>query len=104
MKSDGTRKFGYGVDVMRAWAVYKDSDKSMYVSRDQIEEDVNKDHKMLRNIFRTLLGYISSDRLDVNTNQFDFNKLTIVDKFMMSLLFEFANKVFIELSFILIGH
>ena len=31
MKMDGTRKFGYGIDVVRAWCVSKDTDKNILV-------------------------------------------------------------------------
>jgi isoleucyl-tRNA synthetase len=34
IKMGGDRKFGYGVDVMRAWAAFKDTDKNMIVSKD----------------------------------------------------------------------
>ena len=34
LKHDGTRKFGYGVDVLRAWCAFKDCDKNLLVSRD----------------------------------------------------------------------
>ena len=30
-KLDGSRKFGYGVDVLRAWSAFKDTDKNMHV-------------------------------------------------------------------------
>ncbi len=28
---DGARKYGYGVDVVRAWSAFKDSDKNLFV-------------------------------------------------------------------------
>lgn len=31
LKLDGTRKFGYGIDVVRAWCAYKDTDKNVFV-------------------------------------------------------------------------
>jgi isoleucyl-tRNA synthetase len=31
VKMDGERKFGYGVDVMRAWCATKDTDKNMHI-------------------------------------------------------------------------
>lgn len=37
IKLDGTRKFGYGIDVMRAWSAYKDSDKTLYVLKEQLD-------------------------------------------------------------------
>lgn len=30
-KQDGSRRFGYGIDVMRAWVATKDTDKKMLV-------------------------------------------------------------------------
>lgn len=30
IKMSGDRKFGYGIDVMRAWAAFKDTDKTMH--------------------------------------------------------------------------
>ena len=34
IKSDGSRKYGYGIDVMRTWCAHKDTDKSMFIFRD----------------------------------------------------------------------
>lgn len=34
LKLDGTRKFGYGVDVVRAWCAYKDTDKNLFVQKE----------------------------------------------------------------------
>jgi len=34
LKQDGTRKFGYGIDVLRAWCALKDSDKNLFVVKD----------------------------------------------------------------------
>lgn len=33
-KLDGQRKFGYGVDVVRAWCAFKDTDKNIFVSKE----------------------------------------------------------------------
>lgn len=34
VKRGGERKFGYGIDVMRAWIAFKDTDKNMMVAKD----------------------------------------------------------------------
>ena len=33
IKLDGSRKHGYGLDTLRAWAIVKDSDTNNYVDR-----------------------------------------------------------------------
>jgi isoleucyl-tRNA synthetase len=80
VKMSGERKYGYGVDVMRAWAATKDTDKSMLITKEQLDQ-INNQVKLLRQIFRSMLGYLN--KLDVNTNAFKFDELTIVDKMMM---------------------
>lgn len=64
VKLSGERKFGFGVDVMRAWCAFKDSDKDIRVMQSQLE-DVNKEVKLLRNLLKSLLGYL---------HNFDINK------------------------------
>ena len=54
-KLDGSRKFGYGIDTMRAWCAYKDTDKNIYVMRDQLEK-VNKEVKLFRDVLRVLVN------------------------------------------------
>ena len=34
---DGERKHGFGLDVMRAWAVTQDSDTSSYLIMDEVQ-------------------------------------------------------------------
>ena len=74
VKLDGLRKHGYGLDTIRAWAVQNDSDKNAYVERDDIEK-ANNEVKMLRSLLRVLLGNLAS----LESNEFDFKKLTPVD-------------------------
>jgi hypothetical protein len=31
---DGTRKYGYGIDVIRAWCALKDSDKNLLIQKE----------------------------------------------------------------------
>jgi isoleucyl-tRNA synthetase len=45
----------------------------------------------MRNIFRTLLGYLKD--FDLNKDLFDFDSLTIVDKFMFVKIVEYSTKV-----------
>lgn len=37
VKMDGERKHGFGLDVMRAWAVTQDSDTSSYLVMDEVQ-------------------------------------------------------------------
>jgi len=37
-KMDGERKYGFGVDVCRAWCVTKDSDKNSFVDHEEITQ------------------------------------------------------------------
>ena len=85
----GDRKFGFGIDVMRAWAAFKDTDKTMHFQKDQLEQ-INKEVKLFRLVIRSLLGYLHS--CDINQNPYSFEKLTIVDKFMMLRLLEFTKQ------------
>lgn len=63
VKLSGDRQYGYGVDVMRAWAATKDTDKNMVITKDQLDQ-TNKEVKLLRNIFRSVLGYMNN--FDIN--------------------------------------
>lgn len=90
MKLTGERKYGYGLDVIRSWAAFKDTDKNMIISKEQFE-NINKEVKLMREIFRSLLGYLHD--LDVNKSKFDFNKLTIVDKMMYLRIMEFSKEL-----------
>jgi isoleucyl-tRNA synthetase len=85
-KLDGSRKFGYGVDVVRAWSAFKDCDKNMQVQREQLDT-VNKEVKLFRDVIRVMLtqvqGYDAS-------NYIEFTNLSIVDKMMMVRLLEFS--------------
>jgi valyl-tRNA synthetase len=38
IKSNGERKFGFGVDVLRAWSVLKDTDKTMFVNTESFDK------------------------------------------------------------------
>lgn len=90
VKLDGTRKFGYGIDVIRAWCTFKDCDKNMFVMKEQLEQ-VNKEVKMFRDVIRVLLANVQ--KLDVNKDAFDFDKLSIVDKMMMVKLLQFSKSI-----------
>jgi len=37
VKLDGSRKFGYGADVMRLWAAKNDTDKNLEIDREQLD-------------------------------------------------------------------
>jgi len=88
LKQSGERKFGYGVDVMRAWIATKDTDKNIHIARDQLER-VNKEVKLFRDVLRVLLMHSLGH---VNTVG-EFEKLSTVDKMMMVRLLEFSTKV-----------
>lgn len=63
IKLDGTRKFGYGVDVVRAWSACKDTDKNIFVQKEQLDQ-VNKEIKIFRDVIRVLM--LNCKSLDVN--------------------------------------
>jgi isoleucyl-tRNA synthetase len=75
---------------MRAWVAFKDTDKSIFFNKEHLDK-VNSEVKILRNVFRTLLGYLHN--YDINEKQFDFNTLTPVDKHMMVKLYDFSTKL-----------
>lgn len=88
VKSSGERKFGYGIDVMRAWCASKDTDKYMFIFKDQIDI-INKEVKLFRDILRLMLVEIKD--YDVNkTTPEDFTKLSVVNKFMLVRLLDFS--------------
>lgn len=37
IKADGERKFGYGLDAMRVWCATKDTDRNIFIRREQME-------------------------------------------------------------------
>ena len=84
---DGTRKFGYGIDVLRAWCAYKDTDKNMLVLKEHLDQ-VNKEIKIYRDVVRMLLSYVQT--YNVPKEKFNFLGLTIVDKMMMIRILEFS--------------
>lgn len=81
-KLDGERKFGYGVDVLRAWVAYKDSDKTIGVDREQFDR-INKEVKLIRDILRVLITQINQGAAHPSSAV----EMGIVDKlFLISLL------------------
>jgi isoleucyl-tRNA synthetase len=89
-KMDGERKFGYGIDVMRAWCATKDTDRNMHIMKGQLDR-VNKEVKLFRDILRVLLTHLQTFNLDNSMEKFDFNKnLTFVDKMMIVRTLEFS--------------
>lgn len=86
VKLDGERSHGYGLDTMRLWAISKDSDSDCYLERDDIEQ-CNQDVKMLRGLIKLMLGNLY--KYDSTVDEFDFNKLTFVDKVMACKLLKY---------------
>jgi isoleucyl-tRNA synthetase len=90
IKMDGSRKFGYGIDVMRAWCATKDTDKNMHIMKEQIDR-VNKEVKLFRDIIRVLLTHLQNFNLDISKLNFDFNtSLSFIDKMMILRTLEFS--------------
>lgn len=90
VKMDGSRKFGYGLDVLRAWCSVKDTDANIQVHKDELES-INKEVKLFRDVLRVLL--LNVQKLDVNKDAFDFKILSFVDKMMMIKLLQFSKSV-----------
>ena len=91
MKADGTRKFGYGLDVIRAWCAFKDSDRNLQVT--QIEA-VNKEVKLYRDVLKVLLHHLQGfDPSQAMLGPSLFKDLTFVDGMMMVKLLDFSNRV-----------
>lgn len=88
VKMDGNRKHGYGLDTIRAWAVCNDGDRNAFVDRADIEK-ANNEVKMIRSLFRVLLGNLSS----YESRPFDFSRLTPVDQMMTLRLIRFSVQV-----------
>ncbi len=86
-KQDGSRRFGYGVDVMRAWIATKDTDKNMTVQREHIDK-CNKDVKLFRDVLRVLM--LHTRNYDSSLQSFE---LSTVDKMFMIRLLEFSKQV-----------
>ena len=91
LKADGTRKFGYGLDVMRAWCAFKDTDRNVQVS--QIEA-VNKEVKLYRDVLKVILHHLQGfDPSQAMLGPSLFKDLTFVDGMMMVKLLDFSNRV-----------
>jgi isoleucyl-tRNA synthetase len=88
-KLDGSRKFGYGLDTLRAWAISKDTDKNLFVERKDIEQ-VNQEVKMLRGLIRIFLGNLQN--YSTHETPFEFDKLTFIDKVMTCKLLKFVKE------------
>jgi isoleucyl-tRNA synthetase len=91
---DGERKYGYGVDVLRAWAAFKDSDKNTQVSRDQLDK-VNKEVKLFRDVLRVLLTHVHQGLNSPysTSTPIAFDKLLMVDKLFLVRLLEFTREI-----------
>lgn len=51
LKLDGTRKFGYGTDVIRLWAAYNDTDRNLVLQQDQLDS-LNTTLKLFRQLMK----------------------------------------------------
>ena len=54
---------------------------------------MNKDHKLLRAVIKSILGHLSTFDVNNSSQMIDFRDLSIVDKFMMIKLLEFSKKI-----------
>jgi isoleucyl-tRNA synthetase len=86
-KMDGERHYGYGVDVMRAWAVLNESDKNTFVLREDLDQ-VREEVKLIRGVLRSLLGNLHDFQTTV-----DFEDLTPVDQIMFMKVTKFQHEV-----------
>ena len=86
-KMDGERHYGYGVDVMRAWAVLNESDKNTFVLREDLDQ-VREEVKLIRGVLRSLLGNLHDFQTTV-----DFKDLTPVDQIMFMKVTKFQHEV-----------
>jgi len=86
-KMDGERHYGYGVDVMRAWAVLNESDKNTFVLREDLDQ-VREEVKLIRGVLRSLLGNLNDFQTTV-----DFKDLTPVDQIMFMKVTKFQHEV-----------
>jgi len=86
-KMDGERHYGYGVDVMRAWAVLNESDKNTFVLREDLDQ-VREEVKLIRGVLRSLLGNLNDFQTTV-----DFEDLTPVDQIMFMKVTKFQHEV-----------
>jgi len=84
---DGERAYGYGVDVMRAWAILNESDVNSFVLREDLEQ-MNKEVKLIRGVLRSLLGNLHDFQTKV-----DFAELTPVDQIMLMKVTKFQHEV-----------
>jgi len=84
IKSKGERQYGYGIDVMRAWAAYKDTDKNIHIVREQLE-GVNKEVKLFREVVKILLMHTLNYSHEAATPP-----KSMVDQMMMVRLLEFS--------------
>jgi isoleucyl-tRNA synthetase len=91
VKSKGDRRYGYGVDVMRAWAASKDTDKNIHVLRDQLEK-VNKEVKMFREVVKILLMHSLPYKVEEVATQ-GTQVTSLVDRMMLVRLLEFSKEV-----------
>ena len=90
VKLDGQRKYGYGLDAVRLWAISKDSDTNTFVDRAELDR-TNQEVKMLRGLIRILLGNLHT--YDAAAQPFDFAKLTLLDKVMACKILKFVIQV-----------
>ena len=90
VKMDGNRKFGYGLDTMRAWSIIQDSDTNFFLERQDLD-DVNQEVKMLRGLLRIMMGNLNN--YDASENPFEFERLTFIDKVMACKLLDLITRV-----------
>ena len=90
VKLDGSRKYGFGLDAMRLWAISRDSDVNFYLDRQDLDE-INQEMKMFRGLLRLILGNLNT--YDASKTPFEFDKLTFVDKVLTCKLLKFLSDV-----------
>ena len=63
---------------MRLWAAQNDSDQNFFLEREDLVT-IASEQKQLRGLLKVLLGNLH----DYDVAQFDYNKLTVIDKYML---------------------
>jgi len=84
IKLSGERKYGYGSDAMRAWAISKDGDTNFMALKEEFDK-AGAEVKLFRQVIRVCLSHASKEK--PNT---PFRQLTPVDKFFCIRLYEFV--------------
>lgn len=82
----------YGADILRLWAATSDFTQDMRIGDSNLKQ-VAEQYRKVRNTFRFMLGNINPADFNKDSDVLDYEKLAMIDKYMLIRLHELIGKV-----------